>query len=453
MNKRRLAELRAEADKSEARGTLMKLFDPGSFIELDPFVSTDSVITASGQVAGRQVFAFAQNREEEHGAVTAAHTRKLKKLYRLAEETGVPIIGFFDSFGGKISDGMVTVDGYADWLTAINRLSGVVPQIAVINGPCVGAAAVIAAASDLILLTQEGEWALTPPFLKEAGGFLEYESFRNRAHLTASSMDETIAQLQTLLSYLPSNNLTEAAATSYLEPEQPVFLKLCEGDILPSVCDKDSVLTLQRQFGECVQTSFARIAGRSVGVIVTAKQTLCVNGMGKAARFVRFCDAFHIPVITLADVTGVCSQEDDAASLTAAAQLCHAYAEATTPKVSVITGDAYGTLAVALAGRGVASDWTVAWEDAALSPMSPVAAVELLFREQLKEAQDVAEKRRQLADVYRRDNASAFAAMNAGTVDTVIRPEETRQALQKILDLLQTKRVATKPKKHSNIPL
>lgn len=446
-----LTELIEKTNQAYARKKLISLFDADSFIELEPFSSTESVITASGVINGKRVFAFAQNIQEEKGAVTKAHGEKLERLYKLAEETGVPIIGFFDSFGGKISDGVCAINGYASWLSAVNKMSGVVPQIAVIDGACIGAAAMIASAFDFVIFTQGGELSLTPAFLKEKAE--NSCGFEKRADIIARSDEEAILKVRELLAYLPINNLSEPDLFSYLEPESIAYDGISKDELISTVCDKDSVLELQKEFGKCVRIFFARMFGRSVGIVSVTSKKICADGMTKAARFIRFCDAFHIPIITFAGVSEFCENEDDIITLTAVSQLSHAYAEATAPKISVITGEVYGALAVIFAGKGIASDWTVAWENVAISPISPISAVELLYRDKLKEAENISEKRRELAEDYKNKNASVLKAMDFASVDSIIFPEDTRVTLKKTLDILQTKRVAVKPKKHSNIAL
>ena len=444
-----------ENSASIAKERLSLLFDNGTFTELDALRtekdSAAAVVCAHGFVEGQAVCAFAQSSDVKDGIMGKNTAGKIKRLLSLAAKTGTPIVGVYDSNG-------VFVDGTADSLSAYGKLiasaanlSGVVPQISVIAGVCAGSAALMACEADFVLATKKAELCLTPAYGTDSAS----PETAAKIGLVAEVCEDDAAammQVKALLRTLPANNLAGAPISEFDVPEQAVS----KANLLDGIADMGSLMPLYSAYGETVETALATIRGTAVGLISTAKSdaALTADDAAKIARFVRTCDAFSIPVITLLDTIGFTDDTDaaKAGSLRAITQLCGAYAEATTVKISVITGLACGAAFSAIAGRGAGSDLVFAWNDAVIAPLKPEAAVEFLWHDKLKGAADVNAKRKSLADEYGKTLASATKAAELGVIDTVIAPADTRQALIDALDMLEGKRVSNMPKKHSNIP-
>ena len=438
-----------------ARERLALLFDGGTFTELDGLRLENgeqaAVVCVHGYVEGQAVCAFAQAPDVNSGVMGKSTAGKIKRLYSLAAKTGTPVVGIFDSNG-------VYVDGTADSLTAYGKLiaasaklSGVVPQISVIAGVCAGSAALLAAEADFVLATENAELYLTPPFGTDAA---KPETAAKAGIVAAVCKDDAavMEQTRTLLRYLPANNLAGAPVAEFAEPEA-----VCSKDSLFSgIADAGSLLPLYEAYGASVGTALATVRGQAVGIISTCRSTeaLTADDSAKMARFVRTCDAFSVPVLTVVDTVGFAADTDAArnGSLRAMTQLCGAYAEATTVKIALIAGEACGAAFSAIAGRGAGSDYVIAWNSAAIAPLRPEAAVEFLWHDKLKGAADANAKRKELAKEYTDTLASAEKAAQLGVIDTVIAPAESRQAVSDALEMLEGKRVSGMPKKHSNIP-
>jgi len=437
-----------------ARERLRLLFDGGSFTELDALrLERDdpaAVICAHGYVEGQAVCAFAQCPDVNSGVMGKHTAGKIRRLYSLAAKTGTPVVGIYDSNG-------VYVDGTADSLTAYGKLiaasaklSGVVPQISVIAGVCAGSAALMAASADFVLMTEKAELYLTPPF--DSGA--EKPESAAKAGIAAAVCEDDAAVMEktkALLRMLPSNNLAGAPVSEFDEPDAANADCICK-----RIADADSAMPLYKEFGSSAGTALATVRGMTVGFVTTCRSdaALTADDAAKMARFVRTCDAFSIPVITIVDTVGFAADNDAAksGSLRALTQLCGTYAEATTVKIALIVGEACGAAFSAIAGRGAGSDYVIAWDEAAIAPMRPESAVEFLWHDKLKGAENAALKRTELAKEYKQTLASAKKAAELGAVDAVIAPAETRQAVCDALDMLEGKRVSGMPKKHSNIP-
>jgi len=444
----------------ENHGTIAKerlalLFDNGTFTELDALRTEKdapaAVICAHGYVEGQPVCAFAQAPDVNGGVLGSSTAGKIKRLYNLAAKTGTPVIGIYDSEG-------VYVDGTADSLSAYGkliavsaRLSGVVPQISVIAGVCAGSAALLAAEADFVLATEKAELYLTPPFGTDAA---KPETAAKAGVVAAVTEDDAavMAQAKAILRMLPANNLAGAPITEFDVPQAACTKE----NLLGGIADANSLLPLYEAYGDSTETALATVRGMTVGLISTAKTdgALTADDAAKMARFVRTCDAFSVPVVTVVDTVGFASDNDAVrnGSLRAMTQLCGAYAEATTIKVALIAGESCGAAFSAIAGRGAGSDYVLAWKDAAIAPLRPEAAVEFLWHDKLKGAADANAKRAELAKEYKQTLASAEKAAQLGVIDSVIAPADTRQAVIDTLDLLEGKRVTNLPKKHSNIP-
>lgn len=437
----------ASASSCKARERLAALFDDGVFTEVDPGVkhgdTLTGVITAYGYVDGSPVYAFSQDKTVKGGAVSIQHAAKICKVLELASRTGVPVVGIYDSNGAFIDDGAEALKAYSDILTMINGLSGVVPQISVVAGTCAGSAAMAACSADFVVITDDGELYTDPGCVKKGA-----EAVANgTAAASAKDDKEAVEIARKLLSILPANNLSDAPMFEFDAPEGAA-----NGDaskITASVADMGSITELSAGFGTAAYTAFATIGGSVVGIAATNKEAgkLSSDDCAKLARFVRTCDAFTVPVLTIIDTEGF-SPETGVRDM---AKLSNAYAEATTLKISVVTGKAYGAAMAAL-GAGNA-DVTYAYPDAVISPIAPVTAVEFLWHDKLKGAGDLAAERNKLAAQYAEENASAFDAAEKGCVDDIISAEEARAKILSALEAMAGKRLNKRlPKKHSNMP-
>ena len=465
----KLSAAKAQLSAGDARKRLELLFDEGSFVELDSFVKAAEgaagVLTGYGTVEGSPVYAFSQNSDDLGGGMGRAQMAKLTKVYDLALKTGCPVVGIYDSKGARLEEGADALAAYGDLMKTVSRLSGVVPQVAVVAGPCAGAAALAACNADLVIMSEEGELFLTPPFVAKAKGeTVEGAGTAGNAaragvvHLVAKDDGEAIAQARKILSLLPANNLAVAPIFEWEEQPGAGLNDIGEGTqkadgavVLDTLADGGSAIELQPEFGCGVVTKLATLAGNVCGMAATTGAPLTADDSNKLARFVQFCDAFQLPVVTLVNTPGFApsSKSETQGAVREAAKLCAVYGEATTPKVSVIIGEAIGPAYIALAGKASAADLVFAWPSAVISPLEPAAAVALL-----KEDTITPEHTRAQAEAdYRANEASAFTVAAAGYIDNVIEPAATRQVLASALDLLSSKRESKLPKKHGNLPL
>lgn len=430
-----------------AKARLVSLFDDGIFTELDAgVVSGDNlagVITAYGYVDGSPVYAFSQNKDIKGGAVNPAHAEKICKLYDLASRTGIPVVGVYDSNGAVIDDGADAINAYSQMLMWTNNLSGVVPQISVICGACIASAALIACSADFVIATESAELYISASADKNVN-----DSTKNgTVSISVKDDKEAMETARKLLSVLPANNLSAAPDFEFDAPAAAAEGKAA--DIATAIADNGSIIELSADFGTAAYTAICTVGGSAVGIAATNKtdSKLTSDDSSKLARFVRTCDAFSIPVITIIDTEGF----DKNGNIRDLAKLSNAYAEATTLKISVCTGKAYGSAMVAL-GAGNA-DVTYAYANAVISPVAPLTAVEFLWHDKLKGAKDLAAERNKLAAEYSDNNASAFLAAEKGAVSEVISSNETRNKIVSVLEVMAGKRMNKRlPKKHSNMP-
>lgn len=433
----------------QARHRITALLDEGSFFELDPFVLSGGhaaeVVTGCGTVYGEPVYVFAQDSSVEGGAMGKAQASKIARVYDLAEKTGAPVIGIFDSKGAHLTEGVGALNDFSELLLASNRLSGVVPQIAVIDGVCAGSAAVLASVADILIMTEESELFLTPPFNSKNGnkGTAQEAAANGTVSILVKNEDEAFSSVRDLLGLLPDNNLAPVLTAESAEPVK----KDCP---CSAIVDGESGVELFADYGKTAKTALARIGGIACGVVacVTGEDGLLdPDSCTKITRFVRLCDAFSVPVVTLADAAGF--SEADGSELKNAAMLSQAYSEATTVKITVVTSRAYGAAFVAFCGKAANADLVLALPDATVSALQPQAAVTVLMRDRL----EAGENRETLVGEYLASEASALHAAQSGFLNDVVKQDEVREKIISALSALASKRVMTVSRKHSNLPL
>jgi propionyl-CoA carboxylase beta chain len=492
----RIAKQR-EAGKLTARERLDLLLDPGSFVELDRLkthrcadfgmagrkIPGDGVVTGYGLVGGRQVFVFAQDFTVFGGSLSGAHAEKVCKVMDLAMEVGCPIVGLHDSGGARIQEGVVSLAGYADIFLRNTLASGVVPQLSVILGPCVGSAVYGPAITDFVFMARDTSTLFIsgPDAIRAArheevtredlGGAGTHARRSGVAHFALDGEEATLAAVRELLSYLPQNNVDDPPVepcTDDLARRDPALASMVPADpakaydmrdVVRAVVDDRHFFEVQALHAENLVAGFARMNGRPIGVVGNQPAVLAgaldVDAAVKGARFVRFCDAFNLPVVTFVDVPGFLPGTDQEWGGLArhGAKLLYAYAEATVPKVTVITRKAYGGAYAVMASKHLRADVNLAFPTADVSVTSPEGAVEAIHREQIRAAADPAAERRRLVAEYRERHAGPYQAAELGHVDEVIRPEDTRPRVLRALEMLRTKRQENPPKKHGNLPL
>ena len=489
--------------KKTARERIALLLDEGSFEELDEFVrhrSTafgmdksrpygDSVVTGVGTIQGRQVAVFSQDFTIFGGSLGEAAGNKIIKVMDLAIATGVPLIGMLDSGGARIQEGVIALGKYGEIFKRNTMASGVIPQISIIMGPAAGGAVYSPALTDFVIMVDKTSnmFVTGPDVIKtvtgedvgmeELGGALTHNKTSGVAHYLASDEEDALDYARTLLGFLPENNLAEApayAASAEMavteadralntiipdSPNQPYDMRV----VIESIVDGSDFLEVQPLFAPNILIGFARIDGRSVGIIANQPNqmagTLNIEAGEKAARFVRFCDAFSIPILTLVDVPGYLPGTDQewAGVIRRGAKLLYAYAEATVPLVTVITRKAYGGAYIVMGSKQLGADINLAWPTAEIAVMGGQGAVNILFREEIRQAEaageDVNQVRARLAAEYTYNVANPFLAAERGELDGIIEPAATRISVIKAMRALRTKRANVPPKKHGNIPL
>ena len=458
-----LANARAQVVKpSPARERLALLFDEGTFTELDAFAAagtTSGAVTGYGAVEGTSVFAFSQDATVANGAVGAAQAAKIKKVYDLAAKTGAPVVGIYDSFGASLQQPGEALAAYGDMLLWSNNLSGVVPQVSVIAGPCAGSAALVAASADFVIMSKKAELFLTAAAAK--GGSAENAAKAGVAHLVEDDDKAAVKQARRLVSMLPQNNLsslpifdftarpgTEAALRAACEAPDGMDASAIAADIF----DDGSIVELMPNFGKRgAFTALATLGGFTCGIAATRGGAICASACAKLAKLVQLCDAFQVPVVTFVNAAGFVPEEAAEARglVRDAARLAQVYAESTTAKVAVVTGKAYGPAFIAMAGKSSGADLVLAWPSAVISALDPKTAVAILRADDISAAKSVDD----LAADYAAKEASPYLACENGAVDDVIDPAATRDVLLSALDMLSGKRVSRLPKKHSNLPL
>jgi propionyl-CoA carboxylase beta chain len=485
------------AGKLTARERIDLLLDPGSFVEVDKFVVHrctdfemqnqkvlgDGVVTGYGKIDGRQIFIFAQDFTVFGGSLSGAFAEKICKIMDLAAKVGAPVIGLNDGAGARIQEGVVSLGGYGDVFLRNVRASGVIPQISVILGPCAGGAVYSPAMTDFIIMVkQTSNMFITGPDViktvtheevsaEELGGANAHASKSGVAHFAAASEEDAYQYIRNLLSFMPQNNLEDAPfAQSDDDPHRmdPRLQTLVPEDatkpydmkeLIGIVVDDGRFVEIHGGWAKNIVCGFARFGGRSVGIVANQPAFLAgcldIDASKKAGRFVRFCDAFNIPLVTFVDVPGFLpgtNQEWDGI-ITHGSKLLYAFSEATVPKVTIITRKAYGGAYVVMSSKHIDADVNLAYPTAEIAVMGPDGAVNIVFRKELQGHDDPAQRRKELETDYRETFASPYKAAELGYIDEVIKPEQTRPRIIAALEMLSTKRQALPPKKHGNIPL
>jgi acetyl-CoA carboxylase carboxyltransferase component len=490
-------ETQHKKGKLTARERLDLLLDPGTFNELDMFVTHratdfgldeqkilgDGVVTGYGQINGRLVYVFSQDFTVFGGSLSEAHAEKICKIMDLAMKNGAPVIGLNDSGGARIQEGVVSLGAYADIFLRNTLASGVVPQISAIMGPCAGGAVYSPAITDFIFMVEETSYMFVtgPNVVKsvthedvtfeQLGGARVHNSTSGVAHFACPSEADCIRQIRQLLSYIPSNNLEDPPRL--VPTDSPKRTETSLDSIVPdtsnkaydmkavikAVVDDSDFFEVQEHFALNIIVGFARLNGRPVGIVAQQPRALAgvldINASDKAARFVRFCDCFNIPIITFVDVPGFLpgvGQEHNGI-IRHGAKLLYAYCEATVPKITVITRKAYGGAYDVMSSKHVRGDINYAWPTAEIAVMGAEGAVNILFKDEIDKAPDPEQRRKELIAEYTEKFANPYIAASRGYIDEVIEPHNTRVKLINALEMLKNKRDTNPPKKHGNMPL
>ncbi len=482
-----------------ARERLESFFDPGTFTEIDAFVTHrvekfglderrvpgDGVVTGWGEVEGRPVCAFAQDATVFGGALGEAHAMKIVKVMETARKAGVPIVGLDDSGGARIQEGVMSLGGYGEVFYRNVLLSGVVPQLSLILGPCAGGAVYSPAITDFIIMARgTGEMFITGPdvvrsvtgeevTMEALGGAEAHATLSGVSHFTAASDVEALALVRRILAYLPLNNLEEPPVAPAASPPDSAAAELVRlvpeeanspydvHGVLERILDVGSFLEVQAGWARNVVIGLARLEGRPIGVVAnnpaSLAGTLDIDASTKAARFVRFCDAFNLPLVTLVDVPGFLPgiAQEHGGIIRHGAKLLYAYAEATVPMLTVILRKAYGGAYDVMCSKHLGGDLNLAWPTAEIAVMGADGAVNILYRRELDRAQGPEKEalRARLAGEYRQEFLNPYLAAERGYIDDVIDPAETRARLVAGLKMLASKRDDRPPRKHGNIPL
>jgi acetyl-CoA carboxylase carboxyltransferase component len=483
--------------KQTARERIEALLDPGTFSEIGMFVQHratgfgmedrkpwgDGVVTGSGEIAGRPVYVFAQDFTVLGGSVGEAHGQKIARVMDLAYENGAPLIGLNDSGGARIQEGVDALAAYGEIFYRNVRASGVIPQLSIVLGPCAGGAVYSPAITDFVFMTEgTGHMFITGPRvieavthervdLEELGGADVHTSRSGVAHFTAPDEDQIFDRVRWLLSYLPSNNLEapphveaeddprrptpELADLVPESPDRPYDVRQVIGPLV----DAGTFLEVQEAYAQNLVIGLARMDGRTVGIIANQPAHLAgvldIDASDKGARFVRFCDAFHIPLVTLVDTPGFLPgvEQEHRGIIRHGAKMLYAYAEATVPKVALVTRKAYGGAYIVMSSKHLRGDVNLAWPSAEIAVMGPEGAVKIIFRKQLAAAEDPDRERADRVSHYRETLATPYVAASRGYVDDVIEPGESRVRICRALARLENKRTLTPKRKHGNLPL
>jgi len=486
-----------DSGKLTARERLDLLFDAGTFRELDMFVHhrcdnfgmekidipSDGVVTGHGLVNGRPVFAFSQDFTSRGGSLGEMHAAKICKVMDMALKSGVPLIGINDSGGARIQEGVDALKGYGDIFFRNSRASGVIPQITAIMGPCAGGAVYSPAMTDFVFMVKNTSFMFItgPDVIKavtgeettqeELGGAMAHNTKSGNAHFACESDEDAINQIKVLLSYLPANNMEEPPLLQTSDnphrlcpeldtiiPDDPK-MSYDMRDVIHSILDDGIFFEPHYYYAQNIVVGFGRLNGRVVGVIADQPLVLAgcldIDASDKATRFIRTCDAFNIPLLTLVDVPGYLpgTHQEWNGIIRHGAKLLWCYSEATVPKLTVVTRKDYGGSYIAMSSRHLGADMVFAWPMAEIAVMGAQGAANIIFRKEINEAEDKIAKRAEMIQIYEDEFNNPYVAAMRGYVDAVIRPSETRARLIDALEILCTKSESLPPKKHGNIPM
>jgi propionyl-CoA carboxylase beta chain len=491
--------VKAQHDRGRltARERLDLLLDKGSFRELDAFVKhrttafgldeqqflSDSVVTGWGTIDGRLVYAFSQDFTVFGGSLGEVHAEKIVKVMEMALKNGAPVIGLNDSGGARIQEGVVSLGGYADIFLKNTLASGVIPQVSAIMGPCAGGAVYSPALTDFIFMVRNSSYMFVtgPEVVKsvtheevsfeDLGGASVHAAQSGVCHVVADNEADTLFLIRKLMSYLPQNNLEDPpfrpskdnplrrneALDEIIpdDPSKPYDIK----EVIGMIVDDGGFFEIHEQFAQNIVVGFSRLGGHVIGVIANQPMVLAgvldIDASEKAARFVRFCDSFNIPLLTLVDVPGFMpgTDQEHRGIIRAGAKLLYAYCEATVPKLTVVTRKAYGGAYDVMSSKHIRGDVNLAWPTAEIAVMGPDGAVNIIFRKELAKAKNPDKKKSELVANYREQFANPYVAAGRGYIDDVIQPRDTRPRLINALEMLTNKRDSNPAKKHGNIPL
>lgn len=486
-----------EKGRLTARERLDKLLDPGTFVEIDEFVVHretnfgmdekkilgDGVVTGFGTVNGRKIFIFSQDFTVWGGSLAEMYGEKIVKIMEMAMEVGAPLIGLNAGAGARVQEGIKSLVSYCKIFRLNTLASGVIPQISAIMGPCAGGAVYSPAVTDFTLMVKEiAHMFITGPDViktvtgeevtfEELGGAMTHSSISGVSHFASEDENECFDQIKTLLSYIPQNNLEDPPRieTGHSpddvdesiddlvpdDPNKPYDMR----DVVRKLADNGEFFEVHELWAQNMMVGFTRFDGRSVGIVgnnpAHLAGTIDINASDKCARFVRFCDAFNIPIVTFMDVPGYLpgTAQEYGGIIRHGAKILYAFAEATVPMITIITRKGYGGAFDVMASRHIGADLVYAWPTAEIAVMGPDGAINIIFRKEIAKAKNKEKKRAQLVKEYRDKFANPYVAAGLGYVDKVIFPRETRSLICKGLDMLESKRQGRPPKKHGNIPL
>ncbi|SFD70803.1 acyl-CoA carboxylase subunit beta [Fictibacillus sp. KU28468] len=486
-----------ERGKLTARERIDLLLDEGTFVELNPFIEhrcTDfglqnmkapgeGVVTGYGKIHGRPVYLFAQDFTVFGGALGEMHAHKIASVMDLAAKNGTPFIGLNDSGGARIQEGVVSLDGYGQIFYRNSIYSGVIPQISVILGPCAGGAVYSPAITDFVFMVEQtSQMFITGPKVIETvtgekissedlGGAKVHSTKSGNAHFMGETEAQVLEQVRALVALLPQNNKEKPARIEVQEhknDDRPDIAEVVPVDatkpydvrkVIEQVVDQDTFLEVQAYFARNIVIGFARIKGEVVGLVCNQPKVMAggldIDSSDKASRFIRFCDAFNIPIITFEDVTGFFPgiKQEHGGIIRHGAKILYAYSEATVPKITVITRKAYGGAYVALNSKSIGADLVFAWPNAEIAVMGPQGAANIIFAREIEQSDDPEATRQAKIDEYRTKFANPYVAAARGMVDDVIDPRDTRIKCIQALEMLRTKHEERPWKKHGNIPL
>lgn len=489
-------EKQHEKGKLTARERIDLLVDKGTFVELNPFIEHrthdfgmdeqkgpgDGVVTGYAKVNGRPIYLFSQDFTVFGGALGEMHAKKIANVMDLAAKNGTPFVGLNDSGGARIQEGVVSLDGYGHIFYRNSIYSGVIPQISVIMGPCAGGAVYSPAITDFVFMVEKtSQMFITGPKVIETvtgekisaedlGGANVHNTISGNAHFRAATEEEALLEVPRLLSYLPQNNQEKPPLANSLDEDdyRPDLTDLIPFDavrpydvriVIEQVVDRDSFMEIHKDFAKNIVVGFARVKGETVGLVCNQPKIMAggldIDSSDKAARFIRTCDSFNIPIITFEDVTGFFPgvKQEHGGIIRHGAKILFAYSEATVPKLTIILRKAYGGAYVALNSKSIGADLVYAWPNAEIAVMGPQGAANIIFAKEIINSENPELTRQQKIEEYRAKFANPYVAAARGMVDDVIDPRETRIKIIQALEMLRNKKESRPYKKHGNIPL